>query len=175
MTAEPDVFFLPYGDPSQPPAEPGTVPPPPQSFLILATDGLWDFMTSSGAVATIASLIESGTDFGKVNPATVLIRDALSGGSKDPRAVKRLEQLLQIPPGRARNFRDDVTVLVVFLGGQNGGWASEYAMDVDVARVEDDGQKGEEGMVEVDLGLAGEKEWKVGEWVKVVGAKKSAL
>jgi hypothetical protein len=177
MTADPDVFFLPYGDPSAPLAAPGAVSPPNPSFLILATDGLWDFINSAGAVACIASLIEAGTDFTKVNPATALIREAFSGGGvskPEPRKTKRLDQLLSIPVGRARNFRDDVTVLVVFLGNGGGGWASEYAASVDGARLKGEVGGETDGMTDVDpKGLGGEKQPKVHEWV--ARSKKSSL
>ncbi|KAI9033390.1 phosphatase 2C-like domain-containing protein [Hyaloraphidium curvatum] len=154
MTADPDVFFFPT--PDTPTDKPG-----PSSFLILATDGLWDFLSSSAAVACVASLIDSPS-FPSANPATTLIREAFSGGAGQPasRRARRAEQLLSIPPGPARNYRDDVTVLVVFFAQGGPGWAAEYAADVDAARMGPD-----DGMVKVDPeGLGGPKEHKISEW-----------
>ncbi|KAI0692667.1 phosphatase 2C-like domain-containing protein [Cytidiella melzeri] len=115
-------------------------------FIILATDGLWDEISSEDAVALVGGHLaglkgtipkaelqnmvpiasENSTVQGKSkrkhpgpnegswafvddNVSTHLIRNAFGGGDED-----RLRQLLSIPPGLARNYRDDVTCTVVY-------------------------------------------------------------
>lgn len=161
MTAEPDVFFFPYAHDAGS-SGPGSVPPPDGGFLILASDGLWDNISSGRAAALIAGLIESKTDFMQVNPATALIREAFSGGAYsrgDARGLKRADDLLSIPLGAARNYRDDVTVVVCFLTSPNTLWTAEYAADVDGARIDD-------GVTTVDAdGMGGDKPERITEWM----------
>jgi pyruvate dehydrogenase phosphatase len=115
-------------------------------FIILATDGLWDEISSEDAVALVgghlaglkgnvpkaelqnvipvvsehatvqgknkrkeAGSTEDSWAFVDANVSTHLIRNAFGGGDED-----RLRQLLSIPPGLARNYRDDVTCTVVY-------------------------------------------------------------
>jgi pyruvate dehydrogenase phosphatase len=80
-----------------------TLDPSRDSFVILATDGLWDELTSDEAVQIVAKNQEKHT-------ATALIEQALSGG--DP---NRLGQILGIPAPKSRRYRDDMTVNVLFL------------------------------------------------------------
>lgn len=50
------------------------------------------------------------------NSATHVIRNALGGCSGGPELqYARLYESLQLPPGTARHFRDDITVIVSFL------------------------------------------------------------
>lgn len=93
VTAEPVVTHVSL--------EPGTR----DAFVILATDGLWDELSSEEAVATVESCDVSE------NSATSLITYALGGG--DP---TYLAHNLAIPPPLARKYRDDVTATVVFFG-----------------------------------------------------------
>ncbi|KAF7800129.1 hypothetical protein EIP86_011374 [Pleurotus ostreatoroseus] len=115
-------------------------------FVVLATDGLWDELSSedvvalvgghlaglSGAVskADLSNLVPTAGGTGATvegkdrrrkndkgaswafvdkNVSTHLIRNALGGGDD-----ARLRQLLSIPPGLARNYRDDITCTVVY-------------------------------------------------------------
>ncbi|KHJ84175.1 hypothetical protein OESDEN_16115 [Oesophagostomum dentatum] len=48
------------------------------------------------------------------NCATHIIRHALGGVSGgQSKQYERLIDILQIPPGRARNYRDDISVIVI--------------------------------------------------------------
>ncbi|EEB08173.1 pyruvate dehydrogenase phosphatase [Schizosaccharomyces japonicus yFS275] len=104
------------------------IEPSRQSFLILATDGLWDTMSSERAVQLVGEWIESGQLDGKgarstarqlfssssatpvkdSNAATHLIRHALGGEDK------RVSSLLTLTYPVSRRYRDDITVTVVF-------------------------------------------------------------
>jgi pyruvate dehydrogenase phosphatase len=48
------------------------------------------------------------------NSATHVIRNALGGcsGGMD-KQYERLQEILSLPPGMARNYRDDITVIVI--------------------------------------------------------------
>ena len=115
-------------------------------FVVLATDGLWDELSSEDVVALVgghlaglsgtvskselSDLVPTASGAGATvegkdkrrksdngaawafvdkNVSTHLIRNALGGGDD-----ARLRQLLSIPPGLARNYRDDITCTVVY-------------------------------------------------------------
>lgn len=86
-------------------------------FLVIATDGLWDMMSSDDAVQCVGELLESGDvsaldqdgNTVRFNGASVLIQDAL-GGSDDATVIK----LLNAPKHVRRAVRDDITVTVVY-------------------------------------------------------------
>ncbi|KAI0738079.1 phosphatase 2C-like domain-containing protein [Daedaleopsis nitida] len=110
ITAEPEVTSV--------EVEPG-------DFLILATDGIWESITSEEAVGLVGLWKEGAKDggFGKrepwgadkrflradTNAATHLIRNALGGADKDLTA-----SLLSMRTPKARTYRDDMTAVVVF-------------------------------------------------------------
>ncbi|KAL3110223.1 hypothetical protein niasHT_015826 [Heterodera trifolii] len=113
------------------------------SFLILASDGLWEFLDPDTAVRLVhdhALGTQTLSDFrpdsqqslGEIlgsletrkqgyarkpldeNSATHLIRSALGGCSGGTELqYARLEESLMLPPGMARNYRDDITIMVV--------------------------------------------------------------
>lgn len=76
-------------------------------FLILATDGLWDEISSESAVDFVAKYKD------ETHVATELIQEALSKGDEF-----RLARILGIPAGVSRRYRDDITVNVLFFGTQ---------------------------------------------------------
>lgn len=113
-------------------------------FVVLATDGLWDELSSEDVVALVGGHLaglsgvvpkaelpklvptaggttvegkekrrKSDTSgawaFVDANVSTHLIRNALGGGDD-----ARLRQLLSIPAGLSRNYRDDITCTVVY-------------------------------------------------------------
>jgi pyruvate dehydrogenase phosphatase len=47
------------------------------------------------------------------NSATHIIRAALGGTGTLEKQYERLQEILQLPPGVARNYRDDITIIVV--------------------------------------------------------------
>lgn len=104
-------------------------------FLILGTDGIWDFLSNEDAVALIGrwsdtnlheqddshspvvqktKLTESQEEtfvFEDENAAVHIIRNGLGGVRKG-----RLLFNLSLPPGKnaAKKYRDDITVMVIF-------------------------------------------------------------
>ncbi|CAI5437681.1 unnamed protein product [Caenorhabditis angaria] len=114
-------------------------------FLVLATDGLWEWLDPDTVVRlvhdhTLGTITQqpyvpkSGTTLNEVreqlrdraqgekktkkpideNCATHIIRHALGGVSGGAtKQYERLIDILQVPPGRARNYRDDITVIVI--------------------------------------------------------------
>jgi len=92
--------------------------------LILATDGLWDVLSSEQAVKLVGCWLDGVRDpslqttleqkkrFAFVesdNAATHLIRNALGGADEETLCVT-----LTIPPDISRPYRDDISVTVVF-------------------------------------------------------------
>lgn len=114
-------------------------------FLVLATDGLWEWLDPDTVVRLVHDHAlgtmtlqpyqpKSGTLLKQVmldlrerkigershkkpideNCATHIIRHALGGISGgQSKQYERLIDILQIPPGRARNYRDDISVIVI--------------------------------------------------------------
>ncbi|KIH49845.1 hypothetical protein ANCDUO_20079, partial [Ancylostoma duodenale] len=114
-------------------------------FLVLATDGLWEWLDPDTVVRLVHDHAlgtmtlqpyqpKSGTPLKQVmidlqerkigasshkkpideNCATHIIRHALGGVSGgQSKQYERLIDILQVPPGRARNYRDDISVVVI--------------------------------------------------------------
>ncbi len=81
-------------------------------FLIVASDGLWEKMSSDHAVKLIGRYLDTSTHQGngnQENGATRLIRYALGGGSD-----AHLANMLSLPNNFKRHFHDDITVTVVY-------------------------------------------------------------
>jgi pyruvate dehydrogenase phosphatase len=90
---------------------------PSDSFLVLATDGLWERLNSDRVVELVGEHIEEMKRrkeedkdlFFDSNVSTHLIRHALGGQN-----TKKLSVLLKLEPPFSRMARDDITVVVVF-------------------------------------------------------------
>ncbi|KAL5541853.1 hypothetical protein UlMin_009563 [Ulmus minor] len=80
-------------------------------FVIVASDGLFDYYSNNEAVEHVRSYILSNP-YG--DPAKFLVEEVLN------RAANRfgftMEEFADIPEGRRRKYHDDVTVIVVILG-----------------------------------------------------------
>lgn len=102
-----------------------------EKCLVIASDGLWELFESSRDV--IETLVDhslnsnnenSALDYDK-NCATHILRSALRSGSyqdigKDAEELKRLyhvrlESILTLPQAVVRNFRDDISIIVMRL------------------------------------------------------------
>lgn len=80
-------------------------------FLILGTDGLWDDLSEDEAVQIVFRGMQD-----KRNPdeiAKLLVQKALSNAAKE--SGMTLDELLQLPVGRARRSRHDDTTAVVLI------------------------------------------------------------
>ncbi|GAB4843597.1 hypothetical protein Ancab_013561 [Ancistrocladus abbreviatus] len=80
-------------------------------FVILGSDGLFDFFTNEEAVNLVHSYILSNPlgDPAKFLLEQLVVRAADCAGFT-------MEELMSIPPGRRRKYHDDVTVIVIILG-----------------------------------------------------------
>lgn len=112
-------------------------------FLILATDGLWDLLTPLQAVRLVGehmrgrtvltpfSLPKENMTLEEINQALIVRRNNLSMKPIDSNASthlirnalgatecgldpNRLSQILGIPPKFSRNYRDDISVTIVY-------------------------------------------------------------
>ncbi|KAJ2775362.1 hypothetical protein IWQ57_000461 [Coemansia nantahalensis] len=95
-------------------------------FIVIASDGLYDQLSDSEVVDTVAQWFEAnaaraaqGASQTLVTPdknaATHLIRVALSTDVLGRRSDTVIRRLLAIPPPHSRRFRDDISVTVVTL------------------------------------------------------------
>ncbi|GAB4851278.1 hypothetical protein Ancab_030574 [Ancistrocladus abbreviatus] len=80
-------------------------------FVILGSDGLFDFFTNEEAVNLIHSYILCNPSG---DPAKFLLEQLVSRAADC--AGFTMEELMSIPPGRRRKYHDDVTVIVIILG-----------------------------------------------------------
>ncbi|KAI4317595.1 hypothetical protein L6164_025456 [Bauhinia variegata] len=80
-------------------------------FVIVASDGLFDFFSNDEAVKLVESYILSNPSG---DPAKFLIEKLVARAAN--RAGFSTEELMNIPAGRRRNYHDDVTVIVIILG-----------------------------------------------------------
>ncbi|XP_050373481.1 probable protein phosphatase 2C 40 [Argentina anserina] len=80
-------------------------------FVIVASDGLFDFFTNEEAVKLVHSYILSNPsgDPSKFLLEQLVVKAANCAGFS-------MEELMNIPAGRRRKYHDDVTVIVVMLG-----------------------------------------------------------
>ncbi|KAI7726459.1 hypothetical protein M8C21_018349 [Ambrosia artemisiifolia] len=80
-------------------------------FVILGSDGLFDFFTNDEAVRLVHSYI-SAKPFG--DPAKYLLEQLVLKAACS--AGFSTEELMSVPAGRRRKYHDDVTVIVIILG-----------------------------------------------------------
>ncbi|GAV69461.1 PP2C domain-containing protein [Cephalotus follicularis] len=86
---------------------------PRDKFLLLSSDGLFDYFTNEEAVSEVESFIASNP---AEDPAQHLIEQVLSRAAK--KAGMDFYELLDIPQGQRRRYHDDVTVIIVSLEGR---------------------------------------------------------
>lgn len=93
-------------------------------FYIVASDGIWDVVSSEEAVKVVGEWLDNSARGGSKdteNAATALMRHVLE---KVPEQFQKTEtglsyaaQILALSPKLSRNYRDDLTVTVVLLPG----------------------------------------------------------
>ncbi|KAJ4842677.1 hypothetical protein Tsubulata_014896 [Turnera subulata] len=86
---------------------------PRDRFLILSSDGLYQYFTSEEAVAEVASFIAA---FPEGDPAQHLIEELLFRAAR--KAGLDFHELLDIPQGDRRRYHDDVSVIIISLEGR---------------------------------------------------------
>ncbi|PVZ97692.1 hypothetical protein BB558_006343 [Smittium angustum] len=86
-------------------------------FIIIATDGLWDRLTSQQAVDVVGSWIDKGSDgtlgSKNQNPSSNLIKLSLSYDYNGNLISDLPNTLLAIPSPYSRRYRDDISVYVI--------------------------------------------------------------
>ncbi|CAM8885864.1 unnamed protein product [Rhodiola kirilowii] len=82
-------------------------------FLVLSSDGLYQYLTNQEVVSHVDIFMEKSPEG---DPAQNLIEELLSRAAK--KAGMELHELLDIPQGDRRKYHDDVTVMVVSLEGR---------------------------------------------------------
>ncbi|XP_020226627.1 probable protein phosphatase 2C 40 [Cajanus cajan] len=80
-------------------------------FVIVGSDGLFDFFSNDEAVKLVESYILSNP---LGDPAKFLIEQLVARAADS--AGLSMEELMNIPAGRRRKYHDDVTVIVILLG-----------------------------------------------------------
>ncbi|XP_022760559.1 probable protein phosphatase 2C 40 [Durio zibethinus] len=80
-------------------------------FVIVGSDGLFDFFSNEEAVKLVHSYISSNP-YG--DPAKFLVEQLVIKAAHSAGFSK--EELMKIPAGRRRKYHDDVTVIVIILG-----------------------------------------------------------
>ncbi|CAK7333859.1 unnamed protein product [Dovyalis caffra] len=86
---------------------------PKDRFLILSSDGLYQYFTNEEAVLEVASFIAA---FPEGDPAQHLIEEVLFRAAKN--AGIDFHELLEIPQGERRRYHDDVSVIIISLEGR---------------------------------------------------------
>ncbi|KAL3508084.1 hypothetical protein ACH5RR_033466 [Cinchona calisaya] len=80
-------------------------------FVVLGSDGLFDFFSNEEIVKLVYSYISS---YPSGDPAKFLVEQLLIRAADC--AGFTIEELISIPAGRRRKYHDDITVIVVILG-----------------------------------------------------------
>lgn len=80
-------------------------------FVIVGSDGLFDFYSNEEAIKLVQSYISSNPSG---DPAKFLVEQLVVKAAQSAGFTK--EELMNIPAGRRRKYHDDVTVIVIILG-----------------------------------------------------------
>lgn len=86
---------------------------PSDQFLILSSDGLYQYFSNQEVVSHVENFMEKFPDG---DPAQHLIEELLFRAAK--KAGMDFHELLDIPQGDRRKYHDDVTVMVISLEGR---------------------------------------------------------
>ncbi|RWR80594.1 protein phosphatase 2C 29 [Cinnamomum micranthum f. kanehirae] len=86
---------------------------PSDQFLVLSSDGLYQYLTNQEVVSQVENFMEKFPDG---DPAQHLIEELLIRAAK--KAGMDFHELLDIPQGDRRKYHDDVTVMVISLEGR---------------------------------------------------------
>ncbi|KAI3450407.1 hypothetical protein Pfo_007072 [Paulownia fortunei] len=86
---------------------------PRDRFLILSSDGLYQYFTNEEAVSEVETFISWSPEG---DPAQHLVEELLFRAAK--RAGMDFHELLEIPQGDRRRYHDDVSIIVISLEGR---------------------------------------------------------
>ncbi|KAK4433920.1 putative protein phosphatase 2C 40 [Sesamum alatum] len=83
-------------------------------FVVLGSDGLFDFFSNNEVVKLVHSYISRNPSG---DPAKYLVEQLVARAADS--AGFSMEELMSIPAGRRRKYHDDVTAIVIVLGNNN--------------------------------------------------------
>ncbi|CAN6460274.1 unnamed protein product [Victoria cruziana] len=86
---------------------------PNDQFLVLSSDGLYQYLSNQEVVSYVENFMDKFPDG---DPAQYLIEELLFRAAK--KAGMEFHELLDIPQGDRRKYHDDVTVMVISLEGR---------------------------------------------------------
>ncbi|XP_022937431.1 protein phosphatase 2C 29-like [Cucurbita moschata] len=86
---------------------------PTDQFIVLSSDGLYQYLTNEEVVSYVENFMEKFPDG---DPAQHLIEELLCRAAR--KAGMDFHELLDIPQGDRRKYHDDVTVMVISLEGR---------------------------------------------------------
>ncbi|KAK3001957.1 hypothetical protein RJ639_020916 [Escallonia herrerae] len=86
---------------------------PKDKFLILSSDGLYQYFTNQEAVSEVEMFISS---FPEGDPAQHLVEEVLFRAAK--KAGMDFRELLDIPQGDRRKYHDDVSIIIISFEGR---------------------------------------------------------
>lgn len=86
---------------------------PRDQFLVLSSDGLYQYFSNQEVVSFVENFLERFPDG---DPAQHLIEELLNRAAK--KAGMNFHDLLDIPQGDRRKYHDDVTVMIISLEGR---------------------------------------------------------
>ncbi|XP_019162713.1 PREDICTED: probable protein phosphatase 2C 4 [Ipomoea nil] len=86
---------------------------PKDKFLILSSDGLYQYFTNAQAVSEVETFMSIFPDG---DPAQHLIEEVIFRAAK--KAGMDFHELLDIPQGQRRRYHDDVSIIVISLEGK---------------------------------------------------------
>ena len=128
VTASPEMFHYKLSDEDK--------------FIILASDGLWDVVSNDEAVQIVSDYRKDSRP--DENAASYLIRKGLEKLQSDAVNVRGdvyCARNLAIPPPYSRNYRDDITVTVVFLQNDDAILNHSTSLKISEMNVETAGEK----------------------------------
>ncbi|XWS43717.1 hypothetical protein CRYUN_Cryun16bG0127500 [Craigia yunnanensis] len=86
---------------------------PEDRFLILSSDGLYQYFTNQQVVSEVEWFTAS---FPEGDPAQHLVEEVLVRAAK--KAGLEFHELVEIPPGERRMYHDDISVIIISLEGR---------------------------------------------------------
>ncbi|KAG2676597.1 hypothetical protein I3843_12G060800 [Carya illinoinensis] len=94
---------------------------PRDQFVVLSSDGLYQYLSNQEVVSLVESFMEKCPDG---DPAQHLLEELLFRAAK--KAGMDFHELLDIPQGDRRKYHDDVTVMIVSLEGRIWKTSGKY-------------------------------------------------
>jgi pyruvate dehydrogenase phosphatase len=106
---------------------------PGDSFLIMATDGLWDHLSNEEAVEIVATYKALGHS--SQNVCTMLIQRVLEKAAPSGSSLEeRLSSTIQLDAKEKRKYHDDITIAVIFFDESRFHEVESYKLSAEMFR-----------------------------------------